>query len=241
MTWGGVGASGEIKTVNHDSDTFREDYEEARGDASGVIDNLLVIRLQGRPMSSLAPVSGYILAWTGSSWVPSDVTVLMSGVLAHNLLSPIHPDTTPASPVANDIIAATTGIPPSWARFSKGLNPYEVLSVNASLDLEWRNPNVIPPLIITSGITINLPDANRRVIVNKTVGSQTTVNLPTSPALGQEVVIKDGKGDAGKPLNNFIDIMTPSGVTVDGFSKIRLSNNYGSFSFIWNGLDWNII
>jgi hypothetical protein len=238
MTWGGVGASGQFKTVNHGSGIFRGDYEEARGDVSGVIDNLVVIRLQGRPMSPLAPVSGNLLAWTGSSWVPSDVSVLISGILNHNLLSPIHPDTAPASPVANDLIAATTGAPPIWARFPRGTNPYEALSVNDSLDLVWRDPNVIPPLIVTSGAIVNLANENRRVVVAKPSGSPTTVNLPTSPILGQEVVIKDGKGDAN--MNN-IDILPASGTTIDSFSVIRLKIKYGAYTMMWNGMEWNII
>lgn len=238
MTWGGVGASGQFKTVNHGNSIFRGDYEEARGDVSGVIDNLLVIRLQGRPLSPLAPVSGNVYAWTGSSWIPSDVSVLVSGLLPHNLLSPTHPDTVPATPVANDLITATTGIPPVWARFPKGTSPGQALSMNDSLGLEWRDPNIVPPLIVTSGTTVNLADENRRVVIIKPSGSATLVNLPTSPTLGQEVVIKDGKGDAN--INN-IDIMPASGLTIDGFSTIRLRVKYGAYTLMWNGMEWNII
>jgi hypothetical protein len=239
MTWSGVGASGQFKTVNHDGNVFRGDYEEARGDVSGVIDSLVVIRLQGRQMSPLAPVSGQMLAWNGISWIPTDTDVLVSGVLSHNLLSATHLDTTPSSPVPGDLITAATGVPSVWTRFPIGTIPKQALSVSDSLSLEWRDPNVIPPLIVTSGTTVNLLDINQRVIVVKPSGSATTVNLPTLPALGQEVVIKDGKGDAG--LGNYIDIVPSSGITIDGFPSIRLSVNYGAFTFIWNGTEWNII
>jgi hypothetical protein len=238
MTWGGVGASGQFKTVNHDASVFRGDYEEARGDVSGVIDNLLVIRLQGRQLSPLAPVSGNVYAWNGTAWVPSEISVLVSGLLPHNLLSSTHSDTNPTSPVASDLIAATTGAPPSWARFPIGTIPRQALSVSDSLGLEWRDPNIIPPLIVATGSIVNLSDENRRVVIVKPSGSPTIVNLPTSPALGQEVVIKDGKGDAN---TNNIDIMPASGLTIDGFSAIRLKVKYGAYTFMWNGMEWNII
>lgn len=241
MTFGGVGASGQFKTVNHDgASVFRGDYEPARGDVSGVVDNLLVIRIQGRPVSPLAPISGEVLTWTGAIWEPSDVSVLVSGLLPHDLLSPTHQDTIPATPIPGDLITATTGAPSVWARFPIGAVPGQALSVSDNFTLEWRDPNVIPPLIVTSGTNVNLPDANIRVVVNKTVGSPTNVFLPTSPVPGQEVVIKDGKGDSGPPGNNFIDIY-PSGTTIDGFSTVRLRRNYGSFTFMWNGTEWNII
>jgi len=238
MAFDGVGASGTFKTVNHDGNVFSRDYEEARGDVSGVIDNLLVIRLQGRSLSPLAPVSGNIYAWTGTSWVPTDVSVLVSGLLPHNLLSITHPDTTPATPVPHDIITATTGVPPTWARFPVGTKPGQSLSVSDTLSLEWRDPNIVAPLIITSGTNINLPNCNLRVVVVKPSGSPTILNLPAVPELGQEVIVKDGKGDANI---NYIEVMPPSGTTIDSFSKIRMGVNYQSFSFMWNGTEWNII
>lgn len=239
MTWGGIGASGQFGTINTGGGIARVDYEDARGDVSGIIDNLIVIGLQGRPVSPLAPVSGYVLSWTGSSWVPSDATVLITGILPHNLLSPTHLDSIPASPTPGDIIAATSGAPSLWGRFPIG-TPGQSLSVNELNQLEWRDPNIVPPLIVTSGTVVNLPNENRRVVIVKTAGSPTTVNLPSSPSLGQEVMIKDGKGDAGQPSFNQIDIVA-SGTTIDGFNTVRIRNNYGAYTLMWNGTEWNII
>jgi hypothetical protein len=116
MTWGGIGASGQCGTINHAGGIAHVDYETARGDASGLVDNLIVRGLQGRPLSPLAPISGYILSWTGSEWVPTDTSVLVTGLLPHNLLSPTHIDSIPSAPVAGDIIAATSGVPSLWGR-----------------------------------------------------------------------------------------------------------------------------
>jgi len=236
MTFGGIGASGQFKTINHDNGgTARLDYEPARGDASGLVDNLIVIGLQGRPISSLAPISGYVLTWTGSVWESTSVSVVVSGSLTHNFLSSTHPDTIPGSPSYGDIIAGNSGS--LWQKFPVG-NVGEFLSVSSTSGLEWRDPNVIPPVIISSGSVYSAPDKNLRIVVVKTSGSPTTINLPTSPIPGQEIVVKDGKGDAG---TNKITVSPPSGLFIDGFSDVKIRNNYQSLSFMYNGTDWNII
>lgn len=240
MTWRGVGASGQFATINTGGGIGRVDYEIARGDVSGLIDNLLVIGLQGRPVSPLAPVSGYVLAWTGTTWKPTDTLVNVTGILPHNLLSSRHLDSIPASPTPGDIIAATTGAPSLWSRFPIGL-PGQALSVDINGDLEWRDPNIILPLVIATGTTVNLADENRRVVVAKPSGSPTTVFLPTNPDLGQEVVVKDGKGDAGPPQFNSISIFAASGITIDGFNSVDIRINRGAYTFMWNGTEWNII
>ena len=238
MTFDGVGNSGQFKTINHNGNIFRSDYENANGDVSGLIDNLIVIRLQGRPMSSLAPVNGQLLSWDGTQWLPSSGSVAISG---HNLLSVTHPDTIPSAPVHGDLIVANSG-GPAWAKFPAGL-PGQSLTVSSSSGLEWANPASSLPtvLIVTSGTSVNLADDNLRVIVNKTIASPIDVLLPLTPTIGREIVVKDGKGDAGPPSNNFIDIYPASGITIDGFSKIRIGNRRGSYTFLWNGTEWNIV
>lgn len=230
MTFGGVGASGEFRTINHDGNIFREDYEEARGDVSGVVDNLLVIRLRGRPLSPLAPISGDVLAWNGTTWIPTDAEILASGF--HNLLSPTHPDTTPSSPIVGDLITAS-GVPTTWTRFPVG-SPYQKLRVTASSGIIWSHD---PLLIVTSGAIVNLATGNHKVVINKTVGSDTDVNLPPSPYLGQEIIIKDGKGDSN---TNRIFVQS-SGTTIDGFTGIIMKRKYQSHTYMWNGTEWNII
>jgi len=237
MTFGGIGASGEFKTINHDgSGTGRLDYEPARGDVSGLVDNLLVIGLQGRPVSSLAPISGYVLTWSGAQWVSTEVSVVVSGSLTHNFLSATHPDTVPDSPIYGDIIAGTSGS--RWARFPVSTNPGEVLSAASGGGLEWRDPNIVPPVIVTSGSSYSAPNQNLRIVVAKPSGSPTTINLPSAPVPGQEIIVKDGKGDASL---NKITVVPPSGSVIDGFSTVKLRINWQSLSFMYNGMDWNII
>lgn len=234
MTWGGIGPSGEFKTINHDGAGFvRVDYEPARGDVSGVVDNLLVIRLQGRQVSPLAPMSGEVLAWNGNTWIPSDLSILVSGVNPHNLLSVSHPDTRPASPSVGDIIAGSGG-PAQWTRVPIGQTGQK-LRVSSVGQVEW---GFEPLLIITSGTFINLADTVSRVVVNKAVGSPTSVRLPSSPYFGQEVLIKDGRGDA---KINRITVLPPSGLTIDGFPRIIVGQNFQSYHFMYNGTNWNVV
>lgn len=75
------------------------------------------------------------------------------------------------------------------------------------------------------------------VIVNKSSGAATTVNLPSSPATGLIFVIKDGKGDAA--TNNIT--LTPAAGNIDGAGTYVMNQNYQSATIVYNGTQWNII
>ena len=75
------------------------------------------------------------------------------------------------------------------------------------------------------------------VVVNKTVGAATTVNLPAG-VTGQVFIIKDGKGDAG---TNNITIDGNAAETIDGTATKVISTNYNSAMIVWNGTEWNVI
>lgn len=233
MTWRGIAPSGHLATIDISGGTASFKYEPPRGDVSGVIDNFIVIGLRGRPISTAVPVFGDVLSWTGSSWEPAASSgVAGSGVGPHNLLSSVHIDTTPASPIAGDLIAGSGG-PATWVRFPKGLSNQQ-LRISDTAELEWAYD---PIQIVTSGTAISLDSNTHRVVLNKTVAAPTTFNLPSSTFIGQEILIKDGKGDAN--ANNITVIS--SGNTIDGFSQIIMRTRYQSVHFMWNGTEWNII
>lgn len=232
MTWYGVGPSGSFATLNTGSGLLRYDWEEGRGDVSGLVDNLLVIGIYGRAISSTPPSSGNLLVFDGTVWYPTS-TAIISGITPHELLSNIHNDTIAANPLAGDIVAGS-GSPARWSRFPIGV-PGQHLRVSESGDLVW---SFDPLTIVSSGSIVNLTSNSIRVIINKISGSPTYINLPSYPFFGQEVLVKDGKGDAS--INN-ISVYPPSGLTIDGFSYILLGANYQSFHFLFNGTNWNII
>jgi len=233
MTWGGLGPSGQFWTININGNTGSADWEPPRGDVSGLIDSLIVVGIRGRTVSPSIPVSGDVYLYDGSTWNPTNLSVLVSGVGPHNLLSATHPDTAPSTPDEGDIIVGS-GAPPKWAPLPRG-QIRQQLRVSSQSGVVWGYD---PIEIISSGSIVNLGIENHRVIVNKTVGSVTQVNLPPSPFFGQEVLIKDGKGDANQ---NRITVVPPSGQTIDGLSSFIMKQRYQSMHFLYNGNDWNIV
>lgn len=233
MTWAGTAPSGTFLTLNIGGGVARLDWEEARGDTSGLIDNLIVIGLRGRSIGEVVPVFGDVLFFDGTRWVPS----ASGGGDPHNLLSITHADTQASSPTDGDIVAGS-GSPASWIRFPIG-QPAQTLTVSTGNTLEWSGLGIIKTEVFTSGSTFSLDAESRRVLIN--TGASSTVNLPSSPLLYQEILIKDANGSAGSPTLNTIDIVPQSGVTVDGNSLVRIRTDYQAFTFLWNGTEWNII
>jgi hypothetical protein len=92
------------------------------------------------------------------------------------------------------------------------------------------------PRVVTSGnVTALLTDSV--IVVNKSVGSATAVTLPASPATGQQITIKDGKGDAN--ANNIT--ITPAAGTIDGAATLVMNVNRQSVTLMYSGSEWCVI
>jgi hypothetical protein len=91
--------------------------------------------------------------------------------------------------------------------------------------------------IVTVAGAITGLSTDNVIMVNKTVGAPTALALPASPTLGCEIIVKDAKGDA---FTNNITI-SPAVGTIDGLASFILTQNYQSFTFIYNGTEWNVI
>lgn len=76
------------------------------------------------------------------------------------------------------------------------------------------------------------------LVVNKSSGAATTVNLPKGGQLNRAVIIKDGKGDAG---SNNITIDGDGSETIDGATTLVISTNYQAKMLLWNGTQWNVV
>ena len=80
--------------------------------------------------------------------------------------------------------------------------------------------------IVQSGATYNSVQTDARILVNKTIGSPTTIALLAASSYFQPVLVKDLKGDAG---TNNITVTFPG--TFDGdASPLTINTNYG---WIW--------
>lgn len=91
--------------------------------------------------------------------------------------------------------------------------------------------------VVTAAGGIAAAKTDDVIVVNKASGAATNVALPSSPATGQTIVIKDGKGDAGS--NNIT--LTPNAGTIDGAGTKVINTNYGCAVVIYNATEWNTL
>lgn len=91
--------------------------------------------------------------------------------------------------------------------------------------------------VVTAAGAVTVAITDYTIIVNKTSGAATSVNLPASPTAGDTYRIKDGKGDAA--TNNIT--ITPSSGNIDGAGTYVLNKNYQSVVITYNGTQWNVI
>lgn len=100
---------------------------------------------------------------------------------------------------------------------------------NRSINYELR--------VITTSGAVTVLKYDYILVINKTVGAATTLNLPANPSIGDYYTIKDGKGDAG--ANNIT--VTPAAGNIDGGGTYVMNTNYQSVTVVYNGTQWNII
>lgn len=90
--------------------------------------------------------------------------------------------------------------------------------------------------VVTAAGAVTVATTDYIVVVNKTVGAATTLNLPACTA-NLQFVIKDGKGDAyANPI-----AITPAAGTIDGASSYSLNVGYGAVGVVCNGTQWNVL
>lgn len=90
---------------------------------------------------------------------------------------------------------------------------------------------------ITAAGAVTVATTDDIIIIDKTVGAATTVNLVSAPTKGTTFVIKDGKGDAA--VNNIT--ITPAAGTIDGAATFVINVNYGSVTVVASGNEWSIL
>jgi len=81
---------------------------------------------------------------------------------------------------------------------------------------------------VTSGATYDSVNTDTRIVVDKTVGSATSVVLLESAEYGQPVLVKDGKGDADV---NPITVTFSGGELMDGLNEVVINTPYGFYWF----------
>lgn len=91
-------------------------------------------------------------------------------------------------------------------------------------------------ITMASGQSIELTSASGQVIVVK--GSDVReLSLPSGTSLGLIYDIKDGDGTASS--GNIT--VQGNGANIDGESSFAIDTNYASYTFVFNGTEWNLI
>lgn len=90
---------------------------------------------------------------------------------------------------------------------------------------------------ITAGGPVTATSSDDVILIKQTVGAAITVNLNTSPAAGQHLTVKDGKGDAAS--NNIT--ITPAAGTIDGAASFVMASGYEAIDLTYNGTEWSVV
>lgn len=110
-----------------------------------------------------------------------------------------------------------------------------IISNGPSADPSYGVP-AQPSRVVTAAGAVSVTSADYLVIIRKTVGAATTVNLPAG-VLNQTFVIKDGKGDA---FTNNITV-TPTSGTIDNKATYVINIGYGAVTFTYDGTQWVVL
>lgn len=107
----------------------------------------------------------------------------------------------------------------------------------------WISTNVLQNAsggqIIISGTTVDILPSTlliANIVVNKTIGSPTTLNMPTLVAQWQEFVIVDGKGDAA---TNPITIASAT-IPINGTTSYVIASDGGTVRFTFDGNQFRV-
>lgn len=95
---------------------------------------------------------------------------------------------------------------------------------------------IVKTRVVTAAGAATVSATDFTVIINKTSGAATTVNLPVG-VTGTVYRIKDGKGDAS--ANNIT--VAPAAGNIDGAATYVINTNYGSIDLVYNGTIWNVL
>jgi hypothetical protein len=101
--------------------------------------------------------------------------------------------------------------------------------------LSWQDVKM--DLSVIEEGTSATASVNQIVIGKSSNESPFSLNLPASPESGDQILVKDAKGDAS---NNNLTIFG-NGKDIDGLDTIIINRNYGSIKLVYNGTEWNVL
>ena len=141
------------------------------------------------------------------------------------------------------IARAMSGIATVFSTTQNGLAPLSPGGTTTFLraDGTWTAPSASSPLhtvrVVTAAGAVTVLSTDTVVIVRKTAGAATTVNLPAAPAIGKYYYIKDGKGDAN---TNPLTIVPNSGL-IDNAANYVMNWKDGALTVCYDGTQWSVL
>jgi hypothetical protein len=107
----------------------------------------------------------------------------------------------------------------------------------------WISTNILQNAsggqVIVSGSVIDIVPTNiliNNILVNKTVGSPTTLNMPTLVGQWQEFVVIDGKGDASVNPITISSTLIP----INGSTSYVIASDGGTARFTFDGSQFRV-
>lgn len=213
------------------------------GDIGGVPTHPLVVGLQSRPISPIAPSIGQTIIWNGTAWIPSTnfiaTNITTTGVTTTGVLV--------SGPATTTSI--TTGLETLTGKFV-------VNSIGTISTLSDSNQGIIYfdgshfKVSENGGAYVNMLGTNAGALITTTtspyavlasddviaITSGGTVTLEASPSSGRTVKIKDSTGIAsGSNIT-----ISGNGHNIDGASTYIIAINYGEVQLIYTGTQWSI-
>ena len=192
--------------------TARTNLGLSRVAASGVFSDLSAIPVASSTSQGIVQVDGI-------SITVNNGVISASGAGSSGYILPTASDTVLGGvKLDNTSIVATNG----------------VISIASSFTCP---PKYSLPRTVITGSTIVLNPSDYVVLIKKTTGSATTIMFESLPLINTVHIIKDSKGDCA---TNPITVIPDSG-TIDSAASIVMNQNGSSYTFIYTGVEWNLI
>lgn len=158
-----------LGTPGDNSNWLQSSDNNMFGDVTGSTAHSTVVGLQGRPISSAAPIAGMALVWTGSSWTPEDLIGDVNGSILANTVTALQ-----HNPVDSTLLGASQdGYVATWINSSGKIifKPTTTEIVNLSGDVTGTT---------AASVVINIHGASVPIAGALTTGNVLQVSGPSS-------------------------------------------------------------
>ena len=175
--------------------------------------------------------------------ISGSIPVVPTVTYDHGFINNLRLDIGDDSDVEWASISGSTPIPTVATIYDTSLLNDIRLDIGDDEGVRWPRPTGSIPQTLVLDYTIvtttpyNATDTDSALFINLTIPGPSLIILPSVPEIGRLIIVKDMRGDAS--INN---ITVSAGTnTIDNFNRVVLIHNRQSYTFLWNGTEWNIV